>query len=72
LRKRGSSRYRRLLKHQTSKNRKSTLWTVKTLNIQNKEQTLKASRKKQQVTYKAKTIRMTADFSIETLKAMMA
>jgi hypothetical protein len=31
---------------------------------------LKAAREKQQVTYKGKPVRVTADFSIETLKEM--
>ena len=39
-----------------------------TLNIQNKEGILKAAREKEQVTYKDRSIRITLDFSIETLK----
>jgi hypothetical protein len=42
--------------------------TAKTLGIQNKERILRAAREKCQVTYKGKPIRITADFSIETLK----
>jgi hypothetical protein len=37
--------------------------------MQNKERMLKTSRQKQQVTYKGKPIRITADFSTETIKA---
>ena len=42
---------------------------LKTLNAQNKERTLKAVRGKGQVTYKGRPIRITSDFSTETLKA---
>jgi hypothetical protein len=42
---------------------------VKMLDIQNKERILKTKRRKCQVTCKGKPIRMTADFSTETLKA---
>lgn len=45
---------------------------VKTLNIQNKEKVLKATREKSQVTYESKPTRITADFSVETLKAKRA
>ena len=45
---------------------------IKTLSIQNKERILRASREKQQVTYKGKPIRITPDFSMETLKARRA
>ena len=38
-------------------------------NLQDKERTLKAAREKQQVTYKGATIRLAADFSMETLQA---
>jgi hypothetical protein len=41
----------------------------KTPNAQNKERILKAVRKKDQVTYKGKPIRITPDFSPETMKA---
>ena len=37
--------------------------------IKNKEQILKAARKKQQITHKGIPIRITADLSIETLQA---
>jgi hypothetical protein len=42
---------------------------VKTSNAQNKERILKAVRENGQVTYKAKFIRITPDFSPETMKA---
>ena len=41
---------------------------MKTLNVQNKERILKAVRRKGQVTYKGRIIRITPDFSTETLK----
>ena len=41
---------------------------VKTSNAQNKERILKAVRKKGQVTYKGRPIRITPDFSPETMK----
>ena len=37
--------------------------------MRHKEQTLKAAREKQQITHKGIPIRITADFSIETLQA---
>jgi hypothetical protein len=45
---------------------------VKTLRTENKERILKAARKKHQVTYKSKPIRIRADFSTENLKARRA
>ena len=42
---------------------------VKTSNAQNKERILKAIREKGQVTYKVRPIRITPDFSPETMKA---
>jgi hypothetical protein len=41
----------------------------KTPNAQNKERILKAVREKCQVTYKGRPIRITLDFSAETMKA---
>jgi hypothetical protein len=41
----------------------------KTLNVQNKERILKASREKSKVTYKDRPIRITSDFSTKTMKA---
>jgi hypothetical protein len=45
---------------------------VKTPNAQNKERLLKAVREKGQVTYKGRPIRVTPDFSPETMKARRA
>jgi len=42
---------------------------VKLTNIKDKEQILKATREKQQITHKGIPIRITADLSIETLQA---
>ena len=38
-------------------------------NIQNKERILSAAKEKGQITYKGKPIRITPDFSMETMKA---
>jgi hypothetical protein len=45
---------------------------IKTPSVQNKEQTLKTAREKNQITYKGRSIRITPDFSIETLRARRA
>jgi hypothetical protein len=42
---------------------------IKTLKIKNKERILKAVREKSQVTYKGRPIRITPDFSPETMKS---
>jgi hypothetical protein len=42
---------------------------VKRLNIQNNERILKTARETNQGTYESKAIRITADFSTETLKS---
>jgi hypothetical protein len=42
---------------------------IKTTTTENRERILKAVRKKKQITYKDKPIKITADFSTETLKA---
>jgi hypothetical protein len=42
---------------------------IKTLSTQNKERILKVAKKKTQVTYKGKSIRITADFSTQILNA---
>ena len=42
---------------------------IKTQNIQNKEQILRAAKEKGKETYKGKLIRITPDFSIKTMKA---
>ena len=41
-------------------------------NIQNKDRILKAAREKHQITFRGKTIQISADFSIQTLKARRA
>ena len=43
---------------------------IKTPNVQNKERILKAVREKDQVTYKGRPIRITGDFSPETIKGI--
>jgi hypothetical protein len=50
---------------------RSTPWHIitKTTNTETRERILKAVRQKTQITYKAKPIKITADFSSETLKA---
>jgi hypothetical protein len=45
---------------------------IKTTSIQNRERILKAIRQKEQITYNGKPIKITVDFSMETLKARMA
>jgi hypothetical protein len=45
---------------------------IKTLNPQNKERILNAARENGQLTYKGRPIRITPDFSTETLKARRA
>jgi hypothetical protein len=54
-------------------NRTST-WhiIIKTTSRENRERILKAVREKKQVTYKGKPIKITADFSMENLKARRA
>ena len=42
---------------------------IKTINIQSKERILRAAKEKGQVTYKGRPIRITPDFSLETMKA---
>jgi tRNA A37 threonylcarbamoyladenosine dehydratase len=41
---------------------------IKTVSTGNEEKLLKAVRQKKQITYKGKLIKITADFSTETLK----
>ena len=43
---------------------------IKLMKIKHKEQILKAAKEKQQITHKGIPIRITADLSIETLRAM--
>jgi hypothetical protein len=45
---------------------------IKTTSTENREIILKALREKKQITYKEKPIKITADFSTETLKARRA
>jgi hypothetical protein len=45
---------------------------IKTTSAENRERILKAVREKKQITYKGKPIKITADFSTETLKARRA
>jgi hypothetical protein len=45
---------------------------IKTTSTKNRERILKAVREKKQITYKDKPIKITADFSTETLKARKA
>lgn len=45
---------------------------IKTLNAQNKERLLKVSRKKERIIYTGKPIRITPEFSMQTLKAKRA
>ena len=42
---------------------------IKTLNIQNKEKILRATKEKGPVTYEGRPIRITCDFPVETMKA---
>jgi len=44
---------------------------IKLTKTKHKERTLKATRKKQQITYKGNPIHLTADLSAETLQAKM-
>lgn len=53
--------------------RKSSCHIItKTLNVQNKERIVNATRENGQVTYKGRPIRITPDFSTETLKPKRA
>jgi hypothetical protein len=45
---------------------------IKTTSTENRERILKAEREKKQITYKGKTIKIKADFSVETFKARRA
>jgi hypothetical protein len=45
---------------------------IKTTNTENRQRILKAVREKKQITYKGKPIKITADFSTETLKSRRA
>jgi hypothetical protein len=45
---------------------------IKTTSTKNRERVLKAVREKKQITYKGKPIKITADFSTETLETRRA
>jgi hypothetical protein len=45
---------------------------IKTISTENRERILKAKKEKKQITYKGKPIKITEDFSTETLKARRA
>jgi hypothetical protein len=45
---------------------------IKTTSTENRERIFKAVREKKQITYKCKSIKITTDFSTETLKARRA
>ena len=78
---RGSSRPRDRTLVSCTAGRRFTIWPtretwktprhilIKLTKIKHKEQILKAAREKQQITHKGIPIRITADFSIETLQA---
>jgi hypothetical protein len=53
---------------------RTSLWhiIIKTSSTENRESILKPVREKKQITYKGKPIKITADFSMETLKAKKA
>jgi hypothetical protein len=55
--------------HQDQKRKTPIHIIIKPLSTQNKERILKAAKEKRQVTYKDKHIRITADFSTQTLNA---
>ena len=46
--------------------------TIRILNGQNKERILKVAREKSQVTYKGRPIRITTDFSTDSMKSLLA
>jgi hypothetical protein len=55
------------------KNRKIILpYNIQTLNVKKKERILKTARKKGQVTYKSRPIRIPSNFSTETVKVRRA
>ena len=54
--------YRTLNRLDQRKKRKRKKKIIKTLNVQNKERILKVAREKDQITYKARSIRITTDF----------
>ena len=54
--------------NRSDQKRNSLRIIIKTLNIQNKEKILKVSMEKSQVTYKGRSIRITPDFTMKTVK----
>jgi hypothetical protein len=72
MRKRKTSRYKKLKKHYTIRTKKMNIPRhniIKTLNIQNKERILKAAKQKRQVPNKVTPIKVAANFSAQTLNA---
>jgi hypothetical protein len=70
-----SFRYRNPPGHQTDLTKIEPPHGILSLKQQaqrNRERILKAVREKKQITYKSKPIKITADFSVETLKARRA
>jgi hypothetical protein len=67
-------RYRKPPGHQTDLTKITSPWhiIIKTTDIEKRERILKAVREKKQITYKGKPIKITADFSTDTLKARRA
>jgi hypothetical protein len=59
----------RTLNHQDQKRNTHRHIKIKTFSTQNKESVLKATKEKRQVTYKGNPIKITADFSTQTLNA---
>jgi hypothetical protein len=53
-------------------NRASQWHIIETISTENKEIMLNTEREKEQIMYKGKLIKITADFSMETLKASRA
>jgi hypothetical protein len=59
--------------HRLAQNKTSPKYIIKTTSLANRERILKAAReKKKSITCKGKLIKITSDFSMETLKARMA
>jgi hypothetical protein len=62
-------RYRKFIKHQTIKTKEETCQTYHNQNTQHVKKILKAAEEKRLVTCKVKPLRITADFSTQTLNA---
>jgi hypothetical protein len=69
-----SFRYRKPPEHQAENQNRTTSQHViiQTTSTENRERILKVVREKKQIMNKGKTIKITADFSMETLKARRA